>query len=500
MSEVKFVESYDEGSNVFVLLSDRDGKLKGSSSILSKGLKERLEKRLEDSDFDSDKCQDIVLYVGDIDDENVRFQWLVVIKEPKSLSGKSSKELGSKLFLKVMGLKKRDMKEVTVHFHVGLVEKEQYDFILGLALGFSLRSYDFDKYRKDFEDDETRNPLVGLVLSGASYDDLSDEWFEYEAIEEGVNFTRDLVSEPPNVLYPESFADRLKELEELGLEVEVKGEKELVSEGWGALLGVSQGSARDARVVIMRWNGGAEGEKPLAFVGKGVTFDTGGISIKPSGGMEEMKFDMGGAGTVSGLMKCLALRKAGVNVVGAVGLVENMPGGNAIRPSDILTSLSGKTVEVLNTDAEGRLVLADVLWHVKEEYGPKFIVDLATLTGAIMVALGTLYAGLFSNDDDLAESLEEASKETGERIWRMPLDSEFAEELKSPVADMQNIGKRWGGAITAAQFLEKFVGDTAWAHLDIAGVAWDKNGKSYVGKGASGFGVILLNALVKNNE
>ena len=313
--------------------------------------------------------------------------------------------------------------------------------------------------------------------------------------------TRDLVSEPANILFPEKFVDVCKVLKKVGITIEVFDEKKLKSLGMNALLGVAQGSVRPARVMIMRWNGSKDKTKqPISFIGKGVTFDTGGISIKPSGGMEDMKWDMGGAGVVAGLMYTLALRKSKANVIGAVGLVENMPDGNAQRPGDIVKSMSGQTIEVLNTDAEGRLVLADVLWYIKERFKPKLMIDLATLTGAIIVALGDRYAGLFSNNDELSDKLIESSKVTKELIWRLPLDKDFDNLLNCNVADMKNItGTRGAGSITAAQFLKRFVGDLPWAHLDIAGVTWSKKGTDLSRPGGTGFGVRLLDHFVKQN-
>jgi leucyl aminopeptidase len=292
------------------------------------------------------------------------------------------------------------------------------------------------------------------------------------------------------------FARRASQLSKLGVDVEVLDVKAMQKLGMGALLGVAQGSTHPGRTVIMRWNGGKRGDQPVAFIGKGVCFDTGGISIKPAGSMEDMKGDMGGAACVVGLMHALAARKAKLNVVGAIGLVENMPDGNAQRPGDIVTSMSGQTIEIINTDAEGRLVLADVLWYVAKKFKPKFMVDLATLTGAIMVALGTEYAGLFSNNDALAERLTQAGLETGERVWRMPLGPEYDKQIDSQFADMKNAGARNGGSITAAQFLQRFVDDTPWAHLDIAGTAMGAPKSEINHSWGSGFGVRLLERLV----
>jgi leucyl aminopeptidase len=334
--------------------------------------------------------------------------------------------------------------------------------------------------------------LTGAKAAAGFYADL-------EKLADGIFLTRDLVNEPPNILYPETMAEACEKLTALGVEVDVLGEPEMYELGFGALLGVGQGSARESKMVVMRWNGLGKGSKtpPVAFVGKGVTFDTGGISIKPAGGMEEMKWDMGGAGTVIGLMKALAGRKAKVNVVGVVGLVENMPGGNAQRPGDVVTSYSGQTIEVLNTDAEGRLVLADALWYTQKHFKPKFIIDLATLTGAIIVALGTSRAGLFANDNKLADQLFKTGEKTGEEVWRLPLGDVYDKQINSDIADMQNIGRdREAGSITAAQFLQRFVNKTPWAHLDIAGVAWTKRDGDITPKGATAYGVRLLNQLV----
>ncbi|MDP1909464.1 MAG: leucyl aminopeptidase, partial [Hyphomicrobium sp.] len=311
----------------------------------------------------------------------------------------------------------------------------------------------------------------------------------------------DLVNEPANILGPVEFADRVKELESIGLEVEILDEVTLKELGMNTLLSVAQGSVRPARVAIMQWNGAkSKRAKPLAFVGKGVVFDTGGISIKPAAGMEDMKGDMGGAAAVTGLMVALAERKANVNAVGILGIVENMPSGSAIRPGDIVVSLSGQTVENLNTDAEGRLVLADVLWYAQERFKPRLIIDLATLTGAIMIALGKDFAGLFANDDKLAEQLVSASKSTAEKVWRMPLDKSYDKLMDSKNADVKNMGGRWGGACTAAAFLNRFIKkDVPWAHLDIAGTAMDAPKNEISTSWASGWGVQLLDRFIADN-
>jgi leucyl aminopeptidase len=369
-----------------------------------------------------------------------------------------------------------------------------------IAHGAHLRSYRFDKYFTKTPEDE-KPKLKTFTVAVTNSKAAQSAYAPLEKLAEGILFTRDLVSEPANVIYPESLAKKCEELKKLGVGVKVLGVAEMTKLGMGALLGVGQGSVRESKMVIMTWNGASkDGKNPLAFVGKGVTFDTGGISIKPSGGMEEMKWDMGGAGVVIGLMRALAGRKAKVNVVGAVGLVENMPDGNAQRPGDVVTSMSGQTIEVLNTDAEGRLVLSDVLWYTQKNYKPKLVIDLATLTGAIIVALGTSRAGLFSNNDQLADRLFKTGEKTGEDVWRLPLGDVYDKQINSDIADMQNIGReREAGSITAAQFLQRFIEKgTPWAHLDIAGVAWSKKPSDLAAKGATAFGVRLLNQLVED--
>ncbi|RUY30611.1 leucyl aminopeptidase [Mesorhizobium sp. M7A.F.Ca.US.006.04.2.1] len=371
-----------------------------------------------------------------------------------------------------------------------------------LAAGILLRSYSFDKYktRKDKDDGkaEPKKP-VKVTIHTADPAAAKKAFADAEAVIDGVLLARDLVNEPANVLGPVEFAARAKELEGLGVKVEILAEKEMKKLGMGSLLGVAQGSPRGARMAIMQWNGGKPKDSPIAFVGKGVTFDTGGNSIKPASGMEDMKGDMGGAAAVTGLMHALAARKAKANVVGIIGLVENAVDGHAQRPGDIVTSMSGQTIEVLNTDAEGRLVLADALWYCNDRFQPKFMVNLATLTGAIMVALGQHYAGLFSNNDELAEKLSVAGQATQERLWRMPLGAEYDKLIDSKNADMKNIGGRFGGATIAAQFLQRFVKDTPWAHLDIAGTAMGAPSNEINQSWGSGFGVRLLDRLVRDN-
>lgn len=367
-----------------------------------------------------------------------------------------------------------------------------------LLLGLRLRAWRHDTYRTKLPDDQKPSLIDVTVIGAPAASDA--EWQRELAVVEGVEFTRQLVTEPANVIYPESFVARCRaRMEGTGIGIRVLGEADMRALGMGSLLGVAQGSVREPQLLVMEWNG-APGADTVAFVGKGVTFDTGGISLKPPAGMEDMKWDMGGAGAVAGAMLALASRKAKANVVGVCGLVENMPDGNAQRPGDVVTSMSGQTIEVINTDAEGRLVLCDALTWVQKEYAPKAVVDLATLTGAIIATLANEYAGIFSNDDTLADRLIAAGTASGDKLWRLPMGSTYDKMLESPIADMKNVGPRFGGSITAAQFLLRFIDKgTPWAHLDIAGTVWaDKPGATW-DKGATGFGVRLLDRYVRDN-
>jgi len=365
-----------------------------------------------------------------------------------------------------------------------------------LAFGARLRAYRFDKYRTK-QKPEQKPSLTAVTVATDVASDAKKAYRGLGAVAEAVAFTRDLVSEPANELYPESMAERTTALGELGVSVEILDETRMRELGMGALLGVAQGSARAPRLVVMQYNGGAAGTAPVAFIGKGVTFDTGGISIKPAAGMGDMKWDMAGAGVVIGLMRALAGRKARVNAVGIVGLVENMPSGTAQRPGDIVRSMSGQTIEVLNTDAEGRLVLADALWYCQDRFKPRLMVDLATLTGAVIVAIGSELAGLFSNNEELAQRLSAAGEAVGEKLWRLPLGESFDRAIDSDAADVKNIaGDRGAGSSIGAQFLKRFVNDVPWAHLDIAGVAWSKKDAATVPKGATAFGLRLLDRFV----
>ena len=370
------------------------------------------------------------------------------------------------------------------------------NFIGYFLHGIKLKSYEFNIYKSK----KNKKLITINVIGNKNKISLQDQ-LRFKALEEGTFIARDLVSEPGNILHPDEYAKRINSLKKFGLKINIYDEKKLKKLGMNALLGVGQGSIRGSYLVTMEWNGAKNNSKPLAFVGKGVCFDTGGISLKPAKFMEDMTYDMAGSATVVGLMKNLAIRKAKINAVGVVGLVENMPGGNAQRPGDIVKSYSGKTIEILNTDAEGRLVLADALTFTEKKYKPKFMVDLATLTGAIIVSLGSEYAGLFSNDDKLSNQLIEAGEKVDEKLWRMPLHKNFDKLIESKSADMQNINYVGGaGSITAAQFLQRFVlNKTPWAHLDIAGMAFSKYGGALNSGGATGYGVRLLNKLIEDD-
>src|SRR4249920_2546059 len=375
------------------------------------------------------------------------------------------------------------------------------DRVADLALGVQLRAYTFDRYKTKRKEGEEKAAQIKVTIAVAGVAAVEKAFAPRGAVASGVVIARDLVNEPANVLYPEEFARRAGSLKRLGVLIDVLDPAQMKKLGMNALLGVGQGSQHESRTVIMRWNGGKRGAAPVAFIGKGVCFDTGGISIKPAASMEDMKGDMAGAACVVGLMHALAARKARVNAVGLIGLVENMPDGNAQRPGDIVKSMSGQTIEIINTDAEGRLVLADVIWYAAQRFKPKFMVDLATLTGAIIVALGQEYAGMFSNNDQLAGRLTEAGLETGELVWRMPLSPEYDKMIDSKFADMKNTGgSRWGGAITAAQFIKRFVDDEIpWAHLDIAGTGFDSRQTDINKSWGSGWGGRLLDRLVADH-
>jgi leucyl aminopeptidase len=387
-------------------------------------------------------------------------------------------------------------KEKNYFVNADTVNSNIENFIGYFLHGIRLKSYEFNIYKSK---KDKKNISINII--GNKNKLTTQNQLRFKALEEGTFFARDLVSEPGNILHPDEYAKRISSLKKFGLKINIYDEKKLAKLGMNALLGVGQGSIRGSYLVTMEWNGAKNNSKPLAFVGKGVCFDTGGISLKPAKFMEDMTYDMAGSATVVGLMKNLAIKKSKINAVGVVGLVENMPGGNAQRPGDIVKSYSGKTIEILNTDAEGRLVLADALTFTEKKFKPRFMVDLATLTGAIIVSLGSEYAGLFSNDDKLSKQLIEAGDKVGEKLWRMPLHKNFDKLIESKNADMQNINYVGGaGSTTAAQFLQRFVlNKTPWAHLDIAGMAFSKYGGALNSGGATGYGVRLLNKLIEDH-
>jgi len=437
-----------------------------------------------------------LLKIHDLNQDFLSFQisvrkkiYLIPIKNKIVIS--EIENLGGKFFDYI---KKEKIDNYSIDFFSS--DEELLNFSQYFLHGLKLKSYEFDFYKS-----KKNKKKIKIYVSINNKKKFILNQRRFKSLEEGIFLTRDLVSEPGNILHPDEYAKRLNNLKKYGLEVNIYNKRILQKMGMNALLGVGQGSTRGSYVVTIKWNGARNKIKPLAFVGKGVCFDTGGISLKPAKFMEDMTYDMAGSAVVVGLMKTLALRKAKVNVVGVVGLVENMPDGNAQRPGDIVKSYSGKTIEILNTDAEGRLVLADALTYTEKKFKPKFIVDLATLTGAIIVSLGSEYAGLFSNDDKISDQLFKAGEKVGEKVWRMPLNDNYDKLIDSKKADMQNINYVGGaGSTTAAQFLQRFIlNKTPWAHLDIAGMAFSKYGGALNNGGATGYGVKLLNQLIEDN-
>ena len=424
-------------------------------------------------------------------DDAGKVRRLIVVGTGSAASSEAAEKLGGNVVAKL--LTSGEAKAVVDLSGLGY----DADSAANVALAAALRSWRYDRYRTTLKD-KLKPTLNEIVIVGAPGEADQRYRSRWEPVLEGAALTRELVTEPANIIYPESFVERVtKSLEGTGVELEVLDKAAMAKLGMGALLGVAQGSIRDPRLLILKWNGGEAGVAPTAFVGKGVTFDTGGISIKPAAGMEAMKWDMGGAGAVVGAFKALALRKAKANVVGICGLVENMPGGNAQRPGDVVTTMSGQTVEVINTDAEGRLVLGDAITYVQRTYKPKTIIDLATLTGAILISLGHEWAGLFSNNDELAGQLLKAGEGSGDKLWRMPMAEPFDRLIDSPIADVKNVGPREGGSITAAHFIRRFVDEgVRWAHIDMAGMAWSDKASATYDKGATGYGVRLLDQYV----
>ncbi|MCG8547627.1 MAG: leucyl aminopeptidase [Alphaproteobacteria bacterium] len=486
--KINFAEPALPKSGALVVGVGKDNKLGAAAERVDKATDGAVQRALKNSKFKgkAEQLLEIVAPAG------VSLSRVILAGVGDGLDERAQANLGGRVLARLTGAGERS---ATIAVDIGVDDPSRAS--AQIAYGALLRSYRFTKYKKKKKkNDEAELSTLRFTVKGAAA--ARRAFAPLSKVADGVFFTRDLVSEPPNILYPQSFAREVRKLNKLGVTVQVLGEKQMAKLGMGTLLGVGQGSRRESQLVVMQWKGGAQNAKPIAFIGKGVTFDTGGISLKPAQGMGDMKWDMGGAGAVSGLMKAVAGRKAKANVIGILGLVENMPDGNAQRPGDIVTSMSGQTVEVLNTDAEGRLVLADAMWYCQKRFKPAFMIDLATLTGAIIVSLGHEYAGLFSNNDELCERLSAAGEATGEKVWRMPLHRTYDKMLDSDAADMKNIGGRDAGSITAAQFLQRFTNDVPWAHLDIAGMAWSSKTTDTVPKGGTGYGVRLLDRLIKD--
>jgi leucyl aminopeptidase len=491
---IRFARAPARVQGLLVLLSDEDLKFGPAAADAVKPAQEAVARAAKSEGFKGKKAKFLELAApAGLEAERLLIAGL---GKPRELEPSDWLKLGGA----VMGRIPRVTRAATIFLEAAGVTVKP-ETAAEFALGLKLRAYRFDRYRTKRKEDEEKAPgRVEITLVVADPTGAQKAWKEREAVAEGVILARDLVNEPPNILYPAEFARRAAALKKLGVKVEVLDEKRLEKLGMRALLGVGQGSKHESQVVVMRWDGGKKNEAPVAVIGKGVCFDTGGISIKPAASMEDMKGDMAGAACVVGLMHALAARKAKANVVGVIGLVENMPSGEAMRPGDIVKSMSGQTIEIINTDAEGRLVLSDALWYTKERFKPKWMVDLATLTGAIIVSLGQEYAGLFSNDDKLSERLTKAGEETGEHVWRMPMGPAYDKMIDSKFADMKNTGGRHGGSISAAQFLQRFVDKTPWAHLDIAGTAMGAQPSDINQSWGPGWGVRLLDRMIAEHH
>jgi leucyl aminopeptidase len=489
--KITFAKSQMPKNGVVVVFATEGGKLTSQAAAVDKSSKGQISRAIKAANFEGkrDSVLDVIA-AGSFD------RVLVVgLGKAETLVEREVELLGG---LIAGALQSAKTKTAAVAVAApGVKDMTEAQAAALLASGAALRVYSFDQYKS--KKPEKTVKLESIAFHCALPEKAKAAFAPLEAVREGVHMARDLVNEPANILYPAEFANRAKALAKAGVKIDILTPKEMKKLGMGALLGVAQGSPFAARLVVMRWDGGKKGQQPVAFIGKGVTFDTGGISIKPAAGMEDMKGDMGGAACVTGLMLALAKRKAKANVIGAIGIVENAVDGNAQRPGDVVKSMSGQTIAVLNTDAEGRLVLADVLWYVQDKYKPKFMVNLATLTGAIMVALGKEHAGLFSNNDELSKRISDAGYATGEKVWRMPMSPAYDKLIDSDIADMKNIGGRFGGSITAAQFLQRFVNKVPWAHLDIAGTAMDAEKSAINQSWGSGWGVRLLNKLVADH-
>ena len=490
--KVTFAKDALPKTGVLVVFATEGAKLTIPAAAVDKSVKGQITRAMKAANFDGkrDQILDIIAPNGGLDRVMV-----VGLGKADSLVERDFEMLGGTI---AGALQSAKLKSAAMAFAApGVKDMTEAQGAALIASGASLRVYSFEQYKS--KKPEKVITLESITIHCTLPEKARAAFAPLSAIREGVHLARDLVNEPANILHPEEFANRAKQLSKAGVKIEILTPKDMKKLGMHALLGVAQGSPFEARLVVMRWDGGKTGVPPVAFVGKGVTFDTGGISIKPAGGMEDMKGDMGGAACVTGLMLALARRKAKVNAIGAIGIVENAIDGNAQRPGDVVKSMSGQTIAVLNTDAEGRLVLADVLWYVQNRFKPKFMVNLATLTGAILVALGKEHAGLFSNNDELSTRLSDAGLATGEKVWRMPLGPEYDKMIDSDIADMKNIGGRFAGSITAAQFLQRFVNKVPWAHLDVAGTAMDANKTAINQSWGSGWGVRLLNKLVKDH-
>ena len=479
-----------KSSTIVVLMAEGEG-LKGAALQLNVQTAGQIERAIKTAKFEGKKDQSLALVAPF---KGLDHLILVGMGKLDDLVSRDLEYLGGTIMGLLQACKTKTAIIVNVPEAMKALAKGEAPALL--ASGAMLRNYYFDAYKSKKKDPPV---LISLEVQTVVAPAARKAFESLTAIAEGNHFARDLVNEPANILTPAEFANRTRVLSKLGVKVDILTPVQMKKLGMNALLGVAQGSPFEARLVVMRWDGGKAGDKPLAFVGKGVTFDTGGISIKPASGMEDMKGDMGGAACVVGLMHALAKRKARVNVIGAIGIVENAVDGKAQRPGDVVKSMSGQTIAVLNTDAEGRLVLADVLWYVQDRFKPEFMVNLATLTGAILVALGKEHAGLFSNNDELSSRLLKSGLATGEKVWRMPLAPEYDKLIDHDVADMKNIGGKLAGSITAAQFLQRFVNNVPWAHLDVAGTAMDAIKSPINQSWGSGWGVRLLNDFVAKN-
>ena len=497
--EIKFIDdmagSGESNCEVHFLYKIKDDiSLSQPSAILDEGTDGLLRETLNNNKFKGKFLDSFFITSNNLPCHDALF---ICVGDPNKLTESKNEKIGGKIYSKLV---ERGTQGKAIVF---IDDKMKNHPAVNIAFGMQLKEYKFDKYFTKKDKEETDFEVV-ICRQGIGIDILDKEFAQKQAIVDGVAFAKDLISEPSNVIYPKSYADKVKDLEKLGLKVTVYGEKELKKMGATALLAVGQGSARESQMVVMEWMKGKKSDKPIAFVGKGVTFDTGGYSLKPSKGMGDMKYDMGGSAVVVGTMMSLAQRDAKVNAVGVIGLVENMVSSNAYKPGDVIYSMSGQTIEVDNTDAEGRVVLADALWYTQDTFKPKAMINLATLTGAISVALGDQLAGIFTNNSLMAQQLIDAGHEVDEKVWRLPCDpigERYDKYVDSKIADMHNVGK--GGeasSTTAAQFLQRFVNDTPWTHIDIAGVTWNDKGSMTASGGATGWGIKLLNKWVDNNH